>query len=49
MVASAFFDRQPLDGGTLLISRNTHTVVKVRRVQTRFLLSQFEAERKNMH
>ena len=30
VVASAFFDRQQPDGRTLLISRDTHTVLKVR-------------------
>jgi len=33
VVATAFFDRQRPDGRTPLISRGTHTVVKVRRVQ----------------
>jgi len=49
VVASAFFDRQRPDGRTPLISRGTHTVVKIRRVQNRSLLSLFEAQRKNMH
>jgi len=49
VVASAFFDRQQPDGRTPLVSRDTHTVVKMRRVQNRSLLSLFEAQRKNMH
>jgi len=48
VVASAFFDRQRPDGRTPFISRGTHTVVKIRRVQNRSLLSLFEAQRKNM-
>ena len=48
VVANAFFDRQRPDGRTPLISRDTHTVVKIRRVQNS-LLSLFEAQRKNMH
>ena len=49
VVASAFFDRQRPDGRTPLISRETHTVVKMQRVQNRTLLSRFEAERRIMH
>jgi len=49
VVASAFFDRQRPDGKTPLISRGTHTVLKVRRVQNRALLSRFDGEKKSMH
>jgi len=48
-VVTTAFDRQWTDGRTPLISRDTHTVVKVRRVQTCSLLSLFETHRKNMH
>jgi len=49
VVASAFFDRQRPDGKTPLISCGTQTVLKVRRVQNRALLSRFEGEKKIMH
>ena len=49
VVASAFFERQRPDGRTPLISRGTHTVLKVRQAQNCSLLSRVEAERKIMH
>ena len=48
VVESAFFDRARSDNMPPRISRHTHTIVKVRRVQNRKLFRQFEAERKSL-
>jgi hypothetical protein len=45
---SVFFDRARSDKKPPRISRNTHTIVKMRRVQDRMLLRQFEAQRKSL-
>jgi len=45
VVLSAFFDRKRLDDKTSIISRRTHSVVQVRRVQNRSQRRQWESQK----
>jgi hypothetical protein len=48
VVETAFFERKRRDGKAPRLSRDTHRIVKVRRIQNRRQLSMFEAEREHM-
>ena len=48
VVLSALFDRSRPDGVTPRVSRSTHVLRKVRRVQNCRLLRMFEAQRKHL-
>ena len=48
LVASAFFDRRRADGRAARLSRETHCIVQVRRIQNRRQLGMFETERKSL-